>query len=159
MYYFPALHRGTVVLGVILTLIGAWYVSQATTFPRGTMAQPGPGVYSILLGCLIVVTAVGTSVEGGLALKGGRDVEVQWPAVDGWLRIAGLLAGAATYLLLLGQIGHLLASFAACLVIIRAQGYASWPKAVLWAAGTAAATYLVFVKVLAIPFFGNSLLG
>jgi len=44
-------------------------------------------------------------------------------------------------------------------VVMWTQGYASWPRTILWAALIAGATYLIFVKLLSVPFFGDSLLG
>ena len=153
------MHRGTLILAVCVALIGGWYLSQALTLPRGTLAQPGPGVYSILIGGLILATSIGTGVEGARSLRTSADVAINWPAPDGWLRILGLMGGAVIYLILVNRIGHLLATFVTCIVVMWTQGYASWPRTILWAALIAGATYLIFVKLLSVPFFGDSLLG
>jgi len=153
------LQRGTLILAACLALIGVWYVSQALTFPRGTLAQPGPGVYSILVGGLIVATSIGTGFEAVQTLRTAGDVEINWPAPDGWLRIFGLLGGAVVYLVLVDRIGHLMATFVTCVLVMRTQGYTSWVRTVLLAALIAGATYIIFVRLLSVPFFGNSLLG
>src|SRR5579885_3454150 len=146
------MHRGSLALSIVLALFGAWYLSVAAGYPRGTMAQPGPGLYALLVGALIVLASAGTAVEAGLALRAGGELRISWPKPDGLGRIAGLLAGALAYLVLLGNAGHLIAAFIACVLIMRSQGDGNWLRVLLCSAALAGLTYYGFVVLLGVIF-------
>src|SRR5437588_4794227 len=103
------MHRGTLALSLILAAAGAWYLSVAVGYPRGTMAQPGPGLYAILVGGMMLETSAGAAAQAALALRASGEIEIPWPKSDGWVRMAGLMAGALVYVILLGNTGHLIA--------------------------------------------------
>src|SRR5689334_20404232 len=105
------MQRGALIVAALFTLGGAWYITTALSFPRGSLQRPGPGLYAILMGSLLTIAAIGTGVRAALAIRAGEDAAFVWPAGDGRLRILGMIAGALAYLVLLPQIGHLLAAF------------------------------------------------
>src|SRR5437870_2642306 len=125
------MHRGSIALSLTLAAVGAWYLTVAVGYPRGTIAQPGPGLYAVLVGAMIVVTAIGTGVQAALAIRAGGEVGIPWPNDDGWVRMAGLMAGALGYVILLVNTGHLIAAFVACVVIMRSQGDTNWLRILL----------------------------
>jgi hypothetical protein len=58
--------RSAVVAGIIL-VIGLCYAGLALNSPRGTLAQPGAGIYTLLTGSLLVVSAAGMLWQAVLA--------------------------------------------------------------------------------------------
>ncbi len=156
------MQRGILTLAVILFSLGAFYVVQALSFPMGTSAQPGPGAYALLVGGLIVVSAMGTAAEAGFelaSLGGQQDVPIAWPSVDGRIRILSIVFAAIGYVFLVGHVGHLIAAFLAGVVVMRTQGDANWLSVVFWAAALSAISYYGFVVLLGVQFPGTSFLG
>ena len=153
------MQRGTLTFGAILALFGGWYTVVAWNFPRGTWAQPGPGLYSVLVGLLIMVAALGTMLTSVATLRGSSDTAIAWPAGDGRVRIFGAIGGAAAYIVLLPVAGHIIAAFLACTLIMWTQGDRNWPRLLFWSAVLALVTYFGFVRALGVVFPGHSLIG
>jgi putative tricarboxylic transport membrane protein len=138
------MQRGGGIFAGVVLVIGLVYCGLALGFPRGTLAQPGPGIYTLLVGALLVIAA---------------DVPIEWATSDGRVRIAGILVAAFGYLLVVGPVGHLMAAFLACAVVMRTQGEVRWIRVGLWSVGLAVASYYGFVVLLGVHLPSGLLFG
>lgn len=56
-------------LGAIFLLFGVGYLIKATSYPIGTLASAGPGLFPVIVGIILVVGAAGMVVKAGFARK------------------------------------------------------------------------------------------
>jgi hypothetical protein len=153
------MQRGIAILALVILVVGLAYTGIALTYPRGTLAQPGPGIYTLLIGGLLVVAALGTVVQSLLASRAGPLLPIEWPTLDGRVRIAGIFVAAFAYLLLVGHVGHLIAAFLTCALVLRSQGETRWTWVGGWSAALSVASYYAFIVLLGVRMPGTSLLG
>jgi hypothetical protein len=107
---------GIILVCCIFGAMGAGGVIYAlTTFPFGTLAQPGPGFYSALIAGMILVTALACIVE---TMVERSDALVDWPNVVEGVRSFGLIASLAIAALAMLVIGFLFAAIAIVFAIL-----------------------------------------
>jgi hypothetical protein len=134
------------------------YLVAGRAYPFDTLAAPGPGVFPLAVGVLLLGLAIG---QGAAALRragrppgspatsasgGGPAGE---PGVSG--RMLGLTGVLVAYAAATGLIGFLTASFALVLASSRLLGAHDWLRPALLAGGVTAAAYVIFVLWLAVP--------
>jgi hypothetical protein len=153
------MQRGVAVLAAVVLVVGLGYSAVALTYPRGTLAQPGPAIYAMLIGGLLVIAALGTLVQSLLAVRQGPPLAIEWPTVDGRVRIAGIFVAAFAYLLLVGHVGHLIAAFLTCALVLRSQGEGRLIRVGVLSAALSIASYYAFIVLLGVRMPGTSLLG
>lgn len=129
-------------------LLSAIYLWIALGYPRGTMDQPGPGLYPLFVGVLLVVTSIGSIVTDLLKLAQG---ELEIPKGKDLGRVLTVLGGAAGYVLLLLYAGHLLSSILVVFVVLHAMGLTSWPMKIGFTIGLALGSYYLFDILLKVP--------
>lgn len=56
-------------LGVLFLLFGVGYLIKATSYPIGTLANAGPGLFPVMVGAVLVIGATGMVAKAGLARK------------------------------------------------------------------------------------------
>lgn len=136
------------VTGLIL-LLGAIYVGETLRYPRGTPAQPGPGLYPLLLGLLLIVGSCGTLVES--LSQRLPDVESVWPTGPARWRMLAILLASLGYIVLLPYVGHSIAGTLSVLVVLRAMGVKRWLPAVVLAVAMGLGSYYLFGVILGVP--------
>jgi hypothetical protein len=129
-------------------VLSVLYFAGALGYPRGTMDQPGPGLYPLFVGALLVAASIGSIVtdlvrpaRGELELPEGRDLG----------RILAVLGGAAAYVLLLPFAGHLLSSMLVVFIVLHAMGLTSWPMKIGFTIALALGSYFLFDILLKVP--------
>ena len=56
-------------LGVVFLLFGVGYLIKATSYPIGTLANAGPGLFPVMVGIILVIGAAGMVAKAGFARK------------------------------------------------------------------------------------------
>ena len=56
-------------LGAVFLLFGVGYLIKATSYPIGTLANAGPGLFPVMVGIILVIGAAGMVVKAGFARK------------------------------------------------------------------------------------------
>lgn len=143
--------RADVPIGLLLTVACVWVFWQATALPYGSEFAPGPGfapVWLSLLGTIFGVLVVANAWRNrGLALApvetGGR---------LGLARVAAGLGGALVMLLLVPALGLLPALLAYLVFLSLAVERLSPPLGLGVSVGTIGFIYLVFARLLGVPF-------
>jgi putative tricarboxylic transport membrane protein len=125
--------------------LAAIALSEAGRLPFGTARNPGPGFLpwwiSLLLGALAL----------GLLAQAVRAHPTPGPARGWGLRVGGLLAVLAGYVLVLETLGYPASTFLLVLFMLRVVEPRRWPVALGVAGLAAAGSYLVFAAWLKVP--------
>jgi hypothetical protein len=137
-----------------LAVLAVAYLVANRAYPLDTLATPGPGVFPLAAGLLLLGLAAGQaavalrarSAPAAPALPSAAPAR-QRPAVQAW----ALMAALAGYAAAAGTVGFLTASFALVVVASRLLGAAGWLRPAALALGVTLAAYALFVAWLGVP--------
>ncbi len=137
-------------VATILILFAIFYLATAAHLPLGARHQPGPGVYPILVGLLMLGSSIGLARH---AMLGGQAAKppVEWPTGVAGRRMLAVAGGSAGYILLLAYLGDVVAGVATTLAVLRVMGMRRWWVAWALAVSLALTFHYVFVVLLSIP--------
>jgi putative tricarboxylic transport membrane protein len=139
-----------VLLGVDIAalLLSVLYLIGAIGYPRGTMDQPGPGIYTLFVGSLLVIASIGSIVtdllkppQGKLILPKGRELG----------RVLIVTGASVAYVLLLPYAGHLLSAIMLVFFVLHTMGLTSWPMKIGFTIAIALGSYYLFDILLMVP--------
>jgi putative tricarboxylic transport membrane protein len=139
-----------VLLGVDIAalLLSVLYLIGAIGYPRGTMDQPGPGIYTLFVGSLLVIASIGSIVtdllkppRGKLILPKGRELG----------RVLIVTGASVAYVLLLPYAGHLLSAIMLVFFVLHTMGLTSWPMKIGFTIAIALGSYYLFDILLMVP--------
>jgi hypothetical protein len=138
---------------ISLFMFGAATAAFSLQLPLGAPRMPGSGFFPLVLGLALMALAAGHGVQLYLARQKTAPSEVTvTPQGDGQTRRVGLfVAGVIAAVVLLKPLGYLLSSFLLMLALLQILGVRSWYASIAIALGSAAACYVVFVRLLQIP--------
>jgi hypothetical protein len=141
-----------------LAVLAIAYLVAGRAYPLDTLAAPGPGVFPLAVGVLLLGLAIGQGAAalrragrqpGSLAPSTSGDGPAGEPGASG--RVLALTGVLVAYAVAAGLVGFLPASFALVLVSSRLLGARDWLRPALLAGGVTAAAYVIFVLWLAVP--------
>lgn len=125
-------------LGILLALA---YLLEGLRYSRGTLAEPGPGLYPLLVGVLMLVSSLGAALE---ITAGGSMGQVDWPQGVERRRVLAIAAASLTYVLLVPYLGHPMTGALLTLVVLQVMGTRSWPLKLVVALGLGLGSYYLF---------------
>ena len=132
---------------VLFLLIGGGQIYMSLALPRGTLAEPGPGVFPLLVGTLMCAASLACLAH---AIFDRNQLEASLLADAA--RPAALVAALAVFLVLLPRVGFILPSLLLQVVTLQVFGMRGvWRRLALAAAITAAAV-LLFQTLLGVQF-------
>jgi len=129
-------------------LVGGFYLVEAARYPRGTPAQPGPGLFPLLVGVLFLLSAAAVGVESVLSRK---DHSVDRPTGDRLWRLVTVGLATLAYIVVLPYAGHSVAGTLLVLTVLRVMGIRRWALAVPVAVATGLGSYYLFGILLGAP--------
>jgi putative tricarboxylic transport membrane protein len=124
------------------------YLGMALQLPMGPLAQPGPGLFPVIAGGVLVLASFVTLLEGW---RMGREERIELPVGPGRTRLLSLVGLLTGYFLLLPWLGHLISTMLFCASMMRVLSDRSWLAIVAYSLPIAIAIYLVFVVLLQVP--------
>lgn len=136
------------VIVVLSSLAGMLYLVEAHRYPRGTLAQPGPGLYPLLVGGLMVLSAFGVGLE---ATRDRRWRSIEWPEERSRWRVTAVVGATLGYIALLPYAGHPLAAALVTLVILQVMGLPSRLLKVAISLLVALGSHYLFAILLGVP--------
>lgn len=167
-----------IVAGSLLAL-GLMYGALALGEGLGTMADTGAGFFPLIVALVLAVagvvvlvqsrrrtpgdvTAPGagdvTSAEvGDVTSPGAGDVGVEDGGEVRWWRIAGVLAAALLVPAVGDTVGMVVTLSISLVLMAKIMGVSRWSSAVLFGLAFGAATWLIFVRWLAVPLPSGTL--
>ena len=137
------------VVGLVVVVAAAIYLSLAVALPYGTTARPGPGFFPTLVGIFGCVVGLTMSAQ---AFRAPRRAPAPESVRDAAARTRALstVAVLVAFCLLLPWIGYPLVAFAFVTVLLQRLGSA-WRMAAVIGAITAVASFYVFGVLLDVP--------
>jgi len=145
----------------VLLLIGCGYLWYDSRYSLDTLANPGPGIFPLMVGLLLVAL---TATQ--LARSGGRLLLAPPTAKPGSLAacppeapseartegIPWLMVGILVlYLMVVSRIGFLTSTFVLIIICSKLMGTSGWKRPVLLAAGLIVACHFLFSVWLRVP--------
>ncbi len=142
------MRRALLFLSVITGALSLIYLGLALTYPVGSLAKPGPGVFPLFVAILILLGSLGTFASRP---DGPAEEEVRWPDKRGWGRIVAVTAACVVYVIAITRLGHLLASMVVIFVVLHVMRMKSWALKVGLAVTIGVVSYLFFATLLGVP--------
>lgn len=110
-------------IGIISIGLSVAYFAGALSYSAGTLAQPGPGLYPLFVGALLILASVGVFVNT-LLRPSIKSIEV--PRGRGLLQLLSVTAVMIVYAVTLPYLGHLLAAAIVVFGVLQALGLRQW---------------------------------
>jgi hypothetical protein len=146
--------RGELASGFGLLALGVYGIVEASAMPMGSLALPGPGVFSLVLSILLCIATLGVLAE---PLLHARDSEARIRLFHGPVLLAfAALCGVA---LLLERAGFLLTMTLFLLVLYKAFSTLGWLRAAAAAVVSALVVHAFFVHVIGGGLVASMLIG
>jgi putative tricarboxylic transport membrane protein len=137
--------------GLAVLALGLWVVGYAGTFPALDDGHPGPALFPRLIGGgLVLCGMVLVAAPGGVVDAGGTEWTRGWKAWKGPLRLGTGLLLIGVFPWLNAVLGFLTTAAGLVFVFSLLLGARLGQAAVL-SAGSAAAVYLLFSRLLGVP--------
>ena len=148
---------GGVLFPALMIAVGLVYEIMAIQMPRGSFAQPGPGLYPMIVGVFLIITSCGCLLRGWLTLRRAHGIlpaplqpGSEAPCTD-FVKTIQLMALMVAYVLAVPAVGFPIAIFTFLVVAIRLFGYRKWAPAAAMALIIAVVSYVSFVLWLKVP--------
>jgi putative tricarboxylic transport membrane protein len=143
--------RARLVLVAGSFLLGIIYLAATFRYPLGTARQPGPGLYPLIVGGLLLLSSSATAWQ--IRSMATRDIE--WPQGAGRWRTGAILLAIFAYIVLLPDFGHPIASALTIFISLQALGGLRWPTKILLAVFLGVASFYLFNNLLGVPLPGR----
>jgi hypothetical protein len=132
---------------VLFLAVGAGQIAMALALPRGTLAEPGPGVFPLLVGGLMSAASLACLLQVVLERN-----PVDWDLRAVSARPAVLAAAFIVFLVLLPRVGFILPSLLLQMVTLKVFGMRGMWRRLAVAAVITAAAVLLFETLLGVQF-------
>lgn len=150
---------GSIVFAGLILAVGLVYEGMALYMPRGRLSYPGPGLFPMIIGIFLILTALGCLLQEVLPRKTGEgpaasplpNQDSTVPGGHNVKKTVQLMALMIGYTLVLKPLGFLISICVFLVVAIRIFGYRRWVPALAIAAVIAAISYVSFVLWLKVP--------
>ena len=129
-------------------MLGIFFMVTASSYPMGSMAQPGAGVFPLFVGALLLLSSIGIGLE--VRSKPALN-KLEWPKERGGWRLLTLLGGIVAFIILLRYIGYLPASAVLTLLALHAMEMRSWLLKIGITLAFSLASYFLFAILLGVP--------
>ena len=151
--------RAEKVTSLLLILLAVFIGFESRKYPLGTIDNPGPGFFPLLLGIAMAAMAIALAVR---AWRNGT-AEVHppfWPVKEGFFKVSLAFIVILLFTALLEITGYMINIFLLFLILLRPIGRQKWRWSISISVGAALVSYLLFDKWLMIPlprgiWFGN----
>jgi hypothetical protein len=146
----------------ILLLVGCGYLWYGLRYPMESLENPGPGVFPLAVGLLLVILSAWQLLSAGRPLrraaKAGTETRDSCgcPAdsshpVHAWHVPWCMVGVLVLYLLVVRWIGFLACTFALVIVCSKLMGTRGWVRSVSLAGGVIVTCYFLFSLWLKVP--------
>ena len=140
---------GSVVFAGLILAVGLVFEIMALKMPQGRLSYPGPGLFPMIIGIVLIATALGCLLQEILPRKRGQDSAA--PGGRNVRKTFQLMTLMIGYTFVLKTLGFLISICAFLVIAIRIFGYRRWVPALAMAAVIAGISYVSFVLWLKIP--------
>jgi putative tricarboxylic transport membrane protein len=142
------MRRTLIGVDIAALMFSLLYLWGALEYSLGTFAQPGPGLFPLFIGVLLLSSSIGsllshlwTPMEGELHMPKGKELE----------RVLAVVGGTVAYVVLLPVIGHILASILTVFIVLHSMGLPSWGLKLGFAVAVSLGSFYLFDIILQVP--------
>jgi putative tricarboxylic transport membrane protein len=137
---------------IVWFAFGALTAALSLQLPLGSARTPGTGLFPLALGVGLMALAAGQALREYHARRAAPEPAAPAPGEAGARgRVARFLAAVVVATALLQPLGYVASSFLLMLSLLAVFGLRRRGMAVAIAAASAAASWIIFVRVLGIP--------
>ncbi|MGW9113362.1 tripartite tricarboxylate transporter TctB family protein [Microbacterium sp. NPDC055683] len=142
----PAGPVANLAASLVTAAVGAAAIALSIALGTGTPAQPGPGLWPLAVGIVVLVLSAAQLVVGRRGGDGETFTRASWMALWGFASLVALVA-------LMPHVGFEIPSLLLCVLWLRVLGHERWLTTLVTSVAVVAGFYLVFVGALgtAIP--------
>jgi putative tricarboxylic transport membrane protein len=154
--------RKEIASSLVLLLFSATFLAYTTRYPLDDWENPGPAVFPLVLGAILLVLSAGQLIRGLLAPKepggaGERDstfkaLEKFLQANRGEAKVLVLTAVLVLYILMMKWIGFFVSTFLLVIFSSRLMEAKGWVRPAALAAGVCLFCYLLFEAWIKLSF-------
>ena len=138
------------VASIVWFVFGALTVALSLQLPMGSARMPGTGLFPLVLGLALMALAAGQGLREYLERPKAPAAPTPGEA-QASRRVAQFMAAVIAATALLQPLGYVASSFLLMLMLLAVFGLRRWGVVVAIAAGSAAASWVIFVLWLNIP--------
>lgn len=135
-----------IVLGAILSLVGALMVKEAFSVPAGRSLIAGPRLFPVVI--TVVFTALALAYLGQQLLARARQAPTDAEPFGDVVRVAGMVVVLVVYTFLLEPLGYVLATFLLFVAGSRLLGSKAIVRDLVVGVGLSVGIYLLFTHLL-----------
>lgn len=135
--------------------LGAAYLAGSLELPRGSAAQPGAGLYPLLLSIFLVALSLAFLIRSLRKHEATSEEGEPFPKGKDRQRVMAVGLALFLFVLFLKPLGYGPCSAVLMGATLRLLGLASWGKIVLISILTAFLSYYLFASLLGVPLPGG----
>ena len=146
--------RKEIASSLVLILFGATFLVYTTRYPLDDWESPGPAVFPLILGGILLALAAGQLIRALLAPKGPRPLPETRRGIEavkrflrengGEAKVITLIAMLALYILMMKWIGFFVSTFLLVVFTSRLMETREWGKPIALSVGVCLFCYLLF---------------
>ncbi|MHB8772213.1 MAG: tripartite tricarboxylate transporter TctB family protein [Syntrophales bacterium] len=150
----PVERRKEITSSVVLILFSALFLVYTTRYPLDDWESPGPAVFPLILGALLLLLAAGVLLRALLAPKAPTETGAQGSRIDnlkrflrenqGEAKVILLTAMLVLYVLMIQWVGFFVTTCLFVTLVSRLVEDRGWGRPVALAAGVGLFCYLLF---------------
>jgi len=139
---------------LVLIVVGVGYLGLNTRYALGSLTDPGPGIFPLVAGLLVVVLSSWNLFQSLRSPKGGESKSAEPAKVRGEeetgaakpseKRVILMILAIAVYIPAASRVGFLTSTFVLILLASRLAGAKDWLRPVLFSLGILLFCYLLF---------------
>lgn len=142
------MRRTLIGVDVAALVLGLLYLWGALEYSLGTLAQPGPGLFPLFIGFLLLLSSIGSLISHLSAPVEGR---LEFPKRKELGRVLAVVGGTVAYVVLLPIIGHILGSILTVFIVLHSMGLPSWGLKIGLAIAVSLGSFYLFDIILQVP--------
>jgi putative tricarboxylic transport membrane protein len=131
-------------------IIGIMISIGAASIKIGSLNHPGPGLFPLLVGCLIILLSSLQLIIELLSSSNSEKTISHWPHKNGLKRVIAVLVLLICYMALLKYLGFLLCTFIFLIALLRFVDKKNWKYTIVSSLTISALSYLFFKVLLKI---------
>lgn len=131
--------------GALFIAFSVLVLFECRRIPFGTLGEPGPGAFPVLLALTLLACSIAVLVGGG---AGKRLRDVTWTE---WRHATAILGTCVFMALALERLGYRLTIFAALFALVALIERKGWLAGTVFAGGFSLGTHFLFSTILRVP--------
>jgi putative tricarboxylic transport membrane protein len=131
--------------GTVLVFFALVIAKESLHLPVGTIRQPGPAFFPILLALLLLLFGI------GVVLTGRRAPLLSSLRWDGWRHALAILAASIFAVFALERLGYRLTMLAVLIMLFKLVEQRGWAMSLALAFGLSFGSFFLFYTILRVP--------